>query len=169
MKQKMMKLAGILALGLVAVGAMAARVGTPVLQFENGNTEPMEFRKDYTKGVVYLASPALNVDLTNEATTTLFTQSQNTDFVPLFIVIRVKAASGVSVAAQISVGTNNDADNILPVTELTGLDSTGEAHVVSDLMTTAVVTNGSACKIKVTTGATATALDADVMILGTAL
>lgn len=166
------KLIGFMALGglvLLAVAA-AAKVGTPVVVFDGGNTGPMTPREDVVRGMVYGAGRSTSLDLRGTGNViTLFTQGGNTDFVPLSIVIRVKSASNVTAPAEISIGTNGDADNILPVTVMTELDSAGEAHVISDIMTTAVVTNGTACKIKITTGATATILDADVMILGTAL
>jgi len=96
-----------------------------------------------------------------------------TPFMPFFVVIYVRNAAGVTGVPSISIGTNDDANNVLPITSLAALDTTGEyARLPIGTVLANGVFRGMApqssvtLKIKVTTAAQATTYWLETQIVG---
>src|SRR5437879_4151724 len=100
------------------------------------------------------ATIAHGIDLHVAATHALFTTSDSGErFYPLYVVIEATAATGVSLPAAVSIGTNSPLfDNILPITTLTGLLGLNTKLLVMLTVTgLATIPSNTAVTLKVTT------------------
>lgn len=89
------------------------------------------------------------------------------DFVPVLIHLNVIVDTVVLVAPSISIGTNSpNYDNVLGITLLAGLLSTGKRMTTLPASGNAVAAYGTDLYLKVTTAAVATAQQMEVSILG---
>jgi len=108
-----------------------------------------------------------SVDLTATGITTLFTTPIINTAIALGIILEPTTATSVTVDSQISLGINETADDIFP------LEITVDLRTTSDLWSNWLILSNSRAasssqliKINVQTGATASALTADVHLVG---
>jgi hypothetical protein len=115
--------------------------------------------------VVGILKTTSNISLTSAATTALYTPSGNSAVVT-GIIVRITAVTAFVTAASISIGQNGSVNDIIPITALTGLNSTALFFPLTPTIVSALTISGNTISLKVTTGATATTLTASVDLLG---
>jgi hypothetical protein len=114
---------------------------------------------------LYILSTTTGIDLTSVATTSLFTPSGHSAVVT-GIIVRITAVNTFVTAGSISIGQNGSVNDIIPITALTGLNTTALFFPLTPAVVAALTISGNTISLKVTTGATATTLTGAVDLLG---
>lgn len=122
------------------------------------------------KGQIGILSTVTGIDAKTTGTTTLYTPSGNS-VVPISFIFRVTSASGVTVNPTLGVGVNGAADDLMPSDILSFVLTTagqfGTYYINSSFsFPTAIVPSGTAIKLGIDTGATATSLILTIDVIG---
>lgn len=115
--------------------------------------------------VVGILSTVTAISLTATATTSLYTPSGHSAIIT-GIMIRPTTVTAFTIAGAISIGQNGSVNDIIPITTLTGLNTTALFFPLTPLIASAITISGNTISLKVTTGATATTLTASVDLIG---
>lgn len=115
-----------------------------------------------------MAEHASNVNLASTGSSSIFTPPfSGVTFMASAIIVRCTEATDISQAASISIGTNSsNYDNILPITSLTGLTSSGNFIRIPIDGIGFAVPKDTQIFVKVTTAATGTSQVGTVYIDG---
>lgn len=116
-----------------------------------------------------LLSTTTSVDLKTTGNTTLYTVPGSTTVFVDKIIIRLTAASAITVAPVISLGNSATANEIIANTTLTGLDTVNEIWTISITGLSVAALTTENIVLKVQTGATATTATATVYLFGTSV
>lgn len=107
------------------------------------------------------------IDAKTTGTTTLFTSDAGRVFVPTSVTVYCDAATAITVAASISIGTNSTAyDNLVANSLLSGLTSAGKFTTPIYTLGATAVTASTDVVLKVNTAATGTSQTFQVDIVG---
>jgi len=114
----------------------------------------------------HLLNTAVGVDLTTGAKTVIYTVPTGKKLVVTGVLVRVTTGIGTVSDADLGVGTNVNADNIIPSTTLTGMATTDDAELLIPTGSYVLADAGQDVSIEVDIPAGASLLEADVDLLG---
>lgn len=118
-------------------------------------------------GTVNILSVTTGIDLKTVAATLLYTVPTGRKAIVTQIVIHATLATTVTVPAAASVGQNAASYNdIVAITTFTGLNITDQVYTEDPTAVYVSVPASTGIYLNVTTGATATALTAEIILIG---
>lgn len=120
---------------------------------------------EYKKAIVRL-SVTTGIDGKVATTTNLYTVPSGRTAIITHAVIRVSAASAITVPPSLGIGVAAGEDDIYTSTSLVGLDTTGEVYVFASEGLQVAVAAASVIKLGIDTGATATTATLEVDLFG---
>lgn len=107
------------------------------------------------------------IDAKTTGNTTLFTTDPGRVFVPIAVVAYCSAATAITVAATITIGTNSTAyDNLVASSILSGLTAAGLFTTPVYTLGATAVTPGTDVVLKIGTAATGTSQTIEIDIVG---
>jgi hypothetical protein len=126
----------------------------------------LEFVAMLAQNAPLVLSTVTAVNLKTIAVTNLYTVPTGKKCVVTALAIRVVTATSVTVAPQLGAGITAGEADIISLTTLTGLNAVGQIFVINTAGLFVTGAAASVIKLGVDVGATATALTADIDLIG---